>query len=187
MKAQSYVAMVLAMAALLVVLGIQGCLFGGGGGGGEQGGEGATTPEGGAPAAGAPEGGAPEGGPPAGEAPGGGMMGGAPAGEAPAGGAPAGEAPAAPGGDMGAPAAGGAAQALEAKHAGNWAGARAQLEQALATNPDDPEANRILAWILADTDAQAAIEHFNKFLQSGAGTDQQKADAKAAVERLQAR
>jgi len=128
------------------------------------------------------------GGAPAGEAPAGEAPGGAP----PAGEMPAGEMPgAAPGGEMGgmgAPAGGGAtAEVLETKHAGDWAAARAQLEQILAANPSDAEAHRILAWILADREPQAAIEHFNKFLESGAGSDQQKADAQAAVERLQAR
>ncbi|MCD6361667.1 MAG: hypothetical protein J7M38_12500 [Armatimonadetes bacterium] len=198
MMSRSHVLTIAAVLALLVSLGMQGCLFGGGGGdtGGDEGG-GAPSGEamgGGAPPAGgeetpppgemmgggeeAPPAGGEEGAPPAG------MMGGAPeGGEMPMGGEGMGEqetAGAAPSGG------GTASAALQAKHAGDWGSARAQCEQALAANPDDAEAHRILGWILADDDPKGAIEHFNAYLQSGAQGPQAD-EVKAAVERLKQR
>lgn len=177
MRSRSYLLTVLAVFALLAVLGVQGCLFGGGGGG-EEGGE--ETPSG---EEGAPSG---EGGAPAGE-----MMGGGEA--APAGGEGAppagGEAPMEGGGEApmgGAPASGAAAEALQAKHAGDWNAARAKCEEALAANPDDAEAHRIMGWILADTDPAGATQHLNAYLGSGAQGPQAD-EVKAALERLAAR
>lgn len=179
MMRRSYVLMVLAIFALLVTVSLQGCLFGGGGGdeasgGDEAGGEGAAPADAGGEMMGGGE--MPGGGAPGGEAPGGEMMGG---GEMPSedmgmGGEEMGGAPAA---------ASGGAAALSVKRSGAWGAAAAQCETALAANADDAEAHRVLAWILADTDAAGAIEHFNAYLDSGAeGPDAD--EAKAAIERL---
>ncbi len=159
MMARKYLLTVLAILAMLVVLSLQGCLFGGGGGGEESGG---APDEGADPAAGGEMG-----------------MGG---GEMPMEGT--GD-EMGMGGEMAAPTAGGdSAAAKQAKHAGDWSSARAQCETILAANANDAEAHRILAWILADTDAAGAIEHFNAYLASGAeGNDAD--EAQAAIERLQ--
>lgn len=183
-RLHAYLCIVLLVLALLAVLGLPGCLFGGGGGGGEESGE---TPSG-ETAAPPAEGG---GGAPSGE-----MMGGVPpaggeAAPAPAeGAAPAqtmGGAPPAQAAAGGGPATGGAAaEALAAKHAGDWKKARAKCQEALAANPNDAEAHRILGWILADTDRAGATEHFNAYLNSGAQGPQAE-EVKAALERLATR
>lgn len=181
MMKRSYVLMVLAIFAVLVTVSLQGCLFGGGGE--EASGEG----EGGAPAEGEMMGG--------GEQPGGGAPGGGMPGEGEMEGADAGMGGEMPmegtdegmgmGDEMAAPAASGAgAAALGVKHGGDWGAAASQCEAALAANADDAEAHRVLAWILADTDAAGAIEHFNAYLASGA-TGADADEAKAAIERLQ--
>jgi hypothetical protein len=165
MMRRSYILTVLAIFALLITVSLQGCLFGGGGGdeasGGGEAGDGAAPADAG------------------GEMMGGGAEGGAPAAD--------GEMDMGMGGEEmgGVPAAasGAAAAALNVKHSDDWSGAAAQCEAALAANPDDAEAHRVLAWILADTDAAGAIEHFNAYLASGAeGSDAD--EAKAAIERL---
>ena len=168
MMRRSYALMVLAIFAVLVTVSLQGCLFGGG-------------------ASDEAAGGGEEGAAPGGEMPGGGMMGGGEGaadagGEMPMEGTDEGMGM---GGETAAPAAGGGgAAALNVKHSGDWSGATAQCNSALAANADDAEAHRVLAWILADTDAAGAIEHFNAYLASGAeGSDAD--EAKAAIERLQ--
>ena len=182
MMRRSYVLMVLAIFALLITVSLQGCLFGGGGGdeasGGGEAGDGAAPADAGGEMMGGGE--MPGGGAPGGEMMGGGAEGGAPAAD--------GEMDMGMGGEEmgGVPAAasGAAAAALNVKHSDDWSGAAAQCEAALAANPDDAEAHRVLAWILADTDAAGAIEHFNAYLASGAeGSDAD--EAKAAIERLQ--
>ncbi len=190
----------LSVLGLLLALGLQGCLFGGGGGDESAGGE-------------APP---PEGGP--GEMPPG-EMGAAPPGEAPppempggemppemAEGMPGGEAPGMMGaepGMMGAePAAGGepagggdasamVSAAMQAKHAGDYAEARARFEAAVAADPSNLDAHWGLAWIYAEMhDAGAAdmkdraVAEFNQVLQLGATGDMAD-EANAALERLQ--
>ena len=187
MRSRSYVLTVLAVLALLVALGMQGCLFGGGGE--EAGGE---TPSG---EEGTPAGG--EEGAPAGETMGGGeapapegegappseMMGGD-AGAPPEGG---GEMPMGGEAPMGEAAGGGATdEALQTKRAGDWDAAQQQLEQILAANPNDAEAHRILGWILVDDSPAEATQHFNAYLQSGAQGEKAE-EVKAALERLAAR
>ncbi len=184
MMRRSYILTVLAIFALLIAASLQGCLFGGGAsdeaaGGGEEGGAaaGGEMPGGEMP-------GGEEGAAPGGEMPGGGMMGGgAPAeGEMPMEGTDEGMGM---GGETAAPAAGGGgAAALGVKRSGDWSAAAAECEAAIAANADDAQAHRVLAWILADTDAAGAIEHFNAYLASGA-TGADADEAKAAIERLQ--
>lgn len=198
MRPRTALLVLMGMVALLLMLGLQGCLFGGGGGGEEsaeappmEGGEAAPPPgEMGAPPpgeAGAPppgEMGAPPpgemGGPPPGE------MGGPPPGEP---GAPAtGAAPAAGGGDAAAL----AKEALNLKHAGNYAEAKAKFEAAIAADPNNLVAHNGLAWILAemasthgDTAAKTqAIAEFNKVIELGA-SGAMASEAQAALQRLQ--
>ena len=195
MRQRSLLLIGIAILGMLVVLGLQGCLFGGGGGdeAADSGGEAAEgAPDGaeGMPAEGAegmpaepgepgempPEGGM--GGPPPGD------MGGAP-GEMPMEGTPPAEAGA--GGDAGTL----VAQGMAAKHDGDYVTARAQFEAAIAAAPDNVDAHYGLAWVLAEMAASGqpnlksqAIAEFQKVLELG-GTDDQIEKATKALDRLQ--
>ncbi len=96
----------------------------------------------------------------------------------------------------GAPAAGGDAsamvsEAMQLKHAGNYAEARSRFEAAVAADPSNLDAHWGLAWIYAEmADAGAAdlkdkaVTEFNQVLQLGA-TGDMAAEANAALQRLQ--
>ncbi|NLO04349.1 MAG: tetratricopeptide repeat protein [candidate division WS1 bacterium] len=171
MSRRDLLLVVLSILGLLVILGLQGCLFGGGGDAEEtaEGGE-AMPVEGGEamPAEG-------------------GEMGGPPAGMGE-------DMPADPGmeepmGEMGEPAGGDAsaivAEALEAKHGGNYTVARQQAEAAVAADPNNGEAHRVLAWIYADMGMKdQAIQEFNAFISIG-GDAEDVQEAQAALQRLQ--
>lgn len=186
MRRQDLLLIVIAVLGLLVTLGLQGCgLFGGGdeetaegeaaegvpAEGGEPGMEGEMPAE---PGMGGP--------PPAEGAPGEPGMGGpAPMGEAPAEGAAAG------GGDASQL----VAEGMAAKHDGNYVTAREKFEAAVAADDSNAEAHWGLAWIYAEmADAgqsslePKAVEQFQKFLELG-GTQDQVAEAEAALERIQ--
>jgi len=187
MRQRNLLLIVIAILGLLAVMGLQGCGLFGGGGGDEE----AAGTEG---AEGMPEEGMPPdegmGGPPPGE------MGGAPPEGAPgeeAGMPPMDEEP----GEGPAPATGGAdagalvAEGMATKHQGNYVTARQKFEAAVAASPDNADAHWGLAWIYAemadagDASMKAkAIEEFQTFLQLG-GTQEQVAEAEAALERLQ--
>jgi len=193
MRARSAVLILMSIVALLLALGLQGCLFGGGGG---EESAGAPPPgEAGAPPGemGAPPGemGAP---PPEGEMgapPMEGEMGAPP----PEGGEMAGMP--AEGGEMGAmDGAGGDAGAmaqdgLTLKHEGNYTAAKQKFEAAIAADPNNLVAHNGLAWILAEmADATGdaglkaqAVAEFNKVIELGA-SGEMAAEAQAALQRL---
>lgn len=199
MRQRNLLLIVIVILGLVVTLGLQGCgLLGGGGD--DEGGEGAPA-EGAEPGAeGAPPGEMP------GEPPADGGMGGPPPGmEGPVPeGAPAEPgmegAPAEPGMEgapMGEAADGGAdagqlvAEGMAAKHDGDYVTARQKFEAAVAADPGNAEAHWGLAWIyaeMADSGQPSmepkAIEQFEKFLEIG-GTQEQVAEAEAALDRLQ--
>lgn len=185
MRPRTALLVLMGMVALLLMLGLQGCLFGGGGGGEEsaeappmEGGEAAPPPgEMGAPPPG--EAGAP---PP-------GEMGAPPMeGEPAAMPMEGGEMAAGGGGDAGAL----AQEGLALKHQGNYAEAKAKFEAAIAADPNNLVAHNGLAWILAemasthgDTAAKTqAIAEFNKVIELGA-SGAMASEAQAALQRLQ--
>jgi len=194
MRPWTLVVTLLAVLGLLLTLGLQGCLFGGGGG--DEAAEGEAPPPEGGPGEMPPGemGAAPPGEGPPPEMPGGEM----PPGEGPPAGMPPGEMPGgeAPGMMGGEPAAGGDAaamvsEAMQAKHAGNYAEARTRFEAAVAADPSSLDAHWGLAWIYAEMyDAGAAdmkdraIAEFNQVLQLGATGDMAD-EANAALARLQ--
>lgn len=170
MSRRDLLLVVLSILGLLVILGLQGCLFGGGGDAEEtaEGGEAMPVEGEGMPAEG-------------------GEMGGPPPGMGE-------DMPADPGmeepmGEMGEPAGGDAsaivAEALEAKHGGNYTVARQQAEAAVAADPNNGEAHRVLAWIYADMGMKdQAIQEFNSFISIG-GDAEDVQEAQAALQRLQ--
>ncbi|MGC9319186.1 MAG: tetratricopeptide repeat protein [Armatimonadota bacterium] len=192
MRPRSSVLIVLAILGMLLVFGLQGCLFGGGGeeaaeeGGEVPGGEvpggmpgemgGPPGEMGGPPAAGGPPGGAPPAGPEGG-------MGGMP-GE----GAGPGMGPGMPGEGAG-PAAGDGAAALvkegmTLKHQGNYTAAREKFEAAIAADASNVDAHWGLAWILAEMgNTDEAIEQFQTVKELGASPDR-IAEADKALDRL---
>lgn len=197
MRPRAVLLVLMGVVALLLMLGLQGCLFGGGGGGEES--AGAPPAEGGEAAPPGEMGGPPPGGegaPPPGEmgapppgdagAPPPGEMGGPPPGEP--GAPPPGGAPAAGGGDAAAM----AREALNLKHAGNYAEAKTKFEAAIAADANNVDAHYGLAWILAEMagthgDAAAktqAIAEFNKVIELGA-SGAMASEAQAALGRLQ--
>ena len=173
MKPQRYILMVLAILAVLVVLALQGCLFGGGAeeGGQEGGGQVGETPEAGAGQQGMMEG--PEGAGTPQAAPAEGAMQGA-----------EGEGPGAPAGGAGADVASLVAAGMKAKHAGDLDTAAQKFEAAAAANPTSIDAHWGLAWVYAQKKmTEKAITQFNKVKSLGA--DEQKvAEADKAIARL---
>jgi hypothetical protein len=76
-------------------------------------------------------------------------------------------------------------EGLAAKKAGQLDKAVSNLEAAIAQEPDNVDAHWGLAWVLADQDKnQEAISHFKKVVEL-TDNPQKKADAQAAIERLQ--
>lgn len=160
MKPQRYILMVLAILAVLVVLALQGCLFGGAGEeeGGEEGGE---APEAGM-AEGLAEGPPGEGMPAAGE----------------------GEGLGPPTEGAGTDAASLVAAGMKAKHAGDLDTALQKFEAVVAADPNSIDAHWGLAWVYAQKKmTEKAITEFNKVKTLGA--DEQKvAEANKAIARL---
>jgi len=189
MRQRNLLLIVMCILGLVVVFGLQGCgLIGGGdeaaeGEGADAGAEGAAMEGEGAPGE-APGEGA--------EMPGEGGMGDAPPPGMGGEGAPA-EATEA---GMGEAAGGGNVEAMvdegmAAKHDGDYVTARQKFEAAVAADDSNAAAHWGLAWIyaeMADAGNSAmqpkAIEHFQKFLETG-GTAEQVAEAEDALERLQ--
>ncbi len=190
MKRRRLLLIVIAILGLLVALGLQGCgLFGGGGDDGDsaegeavqgEAGEGAEAGEAPGPGGGGrggPAGGGGRGAPgPGAEGPG------------PGPGAPAGAASAADAGSADER----VSDAMAAKHDGNYAAARDDLEKALASNPDDAEAHRILGWIYAEMAASGqpsmkgqALEHFQAYLESDEAGGSDAEEVEDAIERMQ--
>jgi len=155
--------MLLTIVSLLAVLAVQGCLFGGKGGGEEAAGGGEAAPPG-------EKGEMAEVGAPA-EAPGGDVMEGPEAAPGEAGGA-------------GQDAASLVAAGMQAKHAGDLAGAQAKFEAAVAADPSNADAHHGLAWIYAHKKMkEKAITEFNKVKSLGADAAK-VAEADKALERL---
>lgn len=187
MKPRTFVLILLTSLGLLTALGLQGCLFGGG----KRAAESAGGPE----AAGPPAGEMPPGEMPGEMPPGGEMAGAAPPAEGMPGEVPPGEEMPGEMGATPAPAAGGDASALveegmRAKHAGNYAEARAKFEAAVAADASNLQAHWGLAWVYAElADAGAAdlkdkaIAEFNTVLELGASGEMAE-EAQAALKRL---
>lgn len=194
MRTRTALLMLMGMVALLLMLGLQGCLFGGGGG--EESAE--APPTGGGEAA--PPPGEMGGPPPEGEMgapPPEGEMGGPPA-EGEMGGPPPEAEMGAPaeGGEMGAAGGGDAAalarEGMTLKHQGNYTAAKQKFEAAIAADPNNLTAHNGLAWVLAEmADATGdealktqAIAEFEKVIELGA-SGSMASEARAALQRLQ--